>query len=177
MLFVWFIWPIGMLYMFPKFVLIILLICSLMTSLEAVTMMMNKNRNCMCPLKWQLCLMVRNTMKVMQCTLSIGDCVRKKCTAHAHLDCLLLSTNRIINYFVALKLSWLGDVLWSNWIFRLRRKLTLGPLALHQAPVVQTLDSAIHWINHYPLDNSIRFSSVYPLDSDLSGGQRYPLFE
>ena len=38
------------------------------------------------------------------------------------------------------------------------------------APVVQTLDSAIHWINHYPLDNSIGFASVYPLDSDLSGG-------
>ena len=45
------------------------------------------------------------------------------------------------------------------------------------APVVQTLDSAIHWINHYPLDNSIGFASVYPLDSDLSAGQRYPLFE
>ena len=42
------------------------------------------------------------------------------------------------------------------------------------APVVQTLDSAIHWINHYPLDNLIGFASVYPLDSDLSGGQRYP---
>ena len=24
-----------------------------------------------------------------------------------------------------------------------------------------TLDSAIHWINHYPLDNSIDFASVY----------------
>ena len=46
-----------------------------------------------------------------------------------------------------------------------------------QAPVVQTLDSTIHWINHYPLDNSIGFASVYPLDSDLSGGQRYPSFE
>ena len=45
------------------------------------------------------------------------------------------------------------------------------------APVVQTLDSAIHWINYYPLDNSIGFASVYPLDSDLSGGQRYPSFE
>ena len=45
------------------------------------------------------------------------------------------------------------------------------------APVVQMLDSAIHWINHYPLDNSIGFASVYPLDSDLSGGQRYPAFE
>ena len=45
------------------------------------------------------------------------------------------------------------------------------------APVVQTLDSAIQWINHYPLDNSIGFASVYPLDSDLSDGQRYPSFE
>ena len=46
-----------------------------------------------------------------------------------------------------------------------------------QAPIVQTLDSAIHWINHYPLDNSIGFASVYPLDSDLCGGRRYPSFE
>ena len=45
------------------------------------------------------------------------------------------------------------------------------------APVVQTLDSAILWINHYPLDNSIGFASVYPRDSYLSGGQRYPAFE
>ena len=46
-----------------------------------------------------------------------------------------------------------------------------------QAPVVQTLDSAILWINHYPLDNSIGFASVYPRDSNLSGGQRYLSFE
>ena len=39
------------------------------------------------------------------------------------------------------------------------------------------MDSAIHWINHYPLDNSIGFASVYPLDCDLSDGQGYPLFE
>ena len=45
------------------------------------------------------------------------------------------------------------------------------------APVVQTLDSAIDWINHYPLDNSIGFASAHPLDSDLSAGQRYPSFE
>ena len=48
---------------------------------------------------------------------------------------------------------------------------------MHLAPVVQTLDSAIHWINHYPLDNSISFASVYLLDSDLSAGQRYPSFD
>ena len=37
-------------------------------------------------------------------------------------------------------------------------------------PVVRRVDSAIHWIDHYPLDNSIAFASVYPLDSDLSDG-------
>ena len=29
-----------------------------------------------------------------------------------------------------------------------------------QAPVVQTMDSAVHRINHYPADNSIGFASV-----------------
>ena len=45
------------------------------------------------------------------------------------------------------------------------------------APVVQKVDSAIHWINIYPLDSAIGFPNTYPLDSDLSGGQRYPTFE
>ena len=35
------------------------------------------------------------------------------------------------------------------------------------APVVQRLESAIHWINRYPLDNSVGFGSTYPLDSML----------
>ena len=38
------------------------------------------------------------------------------------------------------------------------------------APVVQTLDSVIHRINHYPADSVIDFCNTYPLDSDLSGG-------
>ena len=38
------------------------------------------------------------------------------------------------------------------------------------APVVRRVDTALHWINHYPLYNSIGFASPYPLDSDLSGG-------
>ena len=38
------------------------------------------------------------------------------------------------------------------------------------APVVQTLDSAIQRINHYPADNAIVSRNTYPLDSDLSGG-------
>ena len=39
-----------------------------------------------------------------------------------------------------------------------------------QAPVVQTLDSAIQRVNHYPADNTIVSRNTYPLDSDLSGG-------
>ena len=40
----------------------------------------------------------------------------------------------------------------------------------HQAPVVQTLDSAIHRINHYPADKYYGNQLRYPLDSDLFGG-------
>ena len=36
-----------------------------------------------------------------------------------------------------------------------------------QAPVVQTLDSAIHRIIIYLVDNATGFLSTYPLDSDL----------
>ena len=45
------------------------------------------------------------------------------------------------------------------------------------APVVQTLDSGIHRINHYPADKYYENELRYPLDSDLSGGLRYPTFE
>ena len=38
------------------------------------------------------------------------------------------------------------------------------------SPVVQKIDSAICWINHYPLDNAIGLCTTYPLDSRLSGG-------
>ena len=40
----------------------------------------------------------------------------------------------------------------------------------HLALVVQKVDSAIHWINLYPLDSAIGFPNTYPLDSDLSTG-------
>ena len=39
-----------------------------------------------------------------------------------------------------------------------------------QAPVVQKVDNAIHWINHCPMDNTIVYPNTYPLDSDLSSG-------
>ena len=38
------------------------------------------------------------------------------------------------------------------------------------APVVQTLDSAIQWINLYPVNSAIGFPNTYLLDSDLSDG-------
>ena len=46
----------------------------------------------------------------------------------------------------------------------------------YQAAVVPKMDSAIHWINLYPVDSAIiiGFSNAYPEDSDLSGGQCYP---
>ena len=40
----------------------------------------------------------------------------------------------------------------------------------HLAPVVETLDSAIHQINHYPADKYYGNQLRYLLDSDLSGG-------
>ena len=46
-----------------------------------------------------------------------------------------------------------------------------------QAPVVQTLDSTIHRINHYPADKYYWNQLRYPLDSNLSSGQRYQTFE
>ena len=42
--------------------------------------------------------------------------------------------------------------------------------AMRQALVVQTLDSAIHRINHYPAAKYYGNQLRYPLDSDLSGG-------
>ena len=40
----------------------------------------------------------------------------------------------------------------------------------HQAPVVQTLDSATQRINHYPADKYYGNQLCYPLDRDLSDG-------
>ena len=45
------------------------------------------------------------------------------------------------------------------------------------ASVVQTLDGAIHRINHYPADKYYGNQLRYPVDSYLSCGERYPTFE
>ena len=49
-----------------------------------------------------------------------------------------------------------------------------GPSRLtdHLTPVVQLVDSTIHWTNHYPLDNSINFDNTYPVDSATTGAWR-----
>ena len=39
--------------------------------------------------------------------------------------------------------------------------------SVHQAPVVQTLDSAIHRVKIYPVNNAIDFPNTYPLDSAI----------
>ena len=36
-----------------------------------------------------------------------------------------------------------------------------------QAPGVQKVDSAIHWINLYPVDSTNGFPNTHPLESDL----------
>ena len=41
---------------------------------------------------------------------------------------------------------------------------------INQAPVVQKVDSAIHWINLYLVGSAIGSPNTYPLDNDLSDG-------
>ena len=47
-----------------------------------------------------------------------------------------------------------------------------------QDPVVQKVDSTIYCIKYlYPLDSAIGFLNTYPVNSDLSAGLRYPAFQ
>ena len=61
----------------------------------------------------------------------------------------------------------------------LKMVIVSGPLhttfqsGLLLVPLVQGVDSNIHWINHY----SMGFCSTCPVDSDLSSGQHDPSFE
>ena len=45
------------------------------------------------------------------------------------------------------------------------------------APVVQMVDSAIHWINLYPAVNATGFANTYPLACKFSTRLRHPTFE
>ena len=56
------------------------------------------------------------------------------------------------------------------WFYWEETKTEADVMIKSQAPVVQKVDKAIHWINLYPLDSAIGFPNTYPLDSDLSGG-------
>ena len=38
---------------------------------------------------------------------------------------------------------------------------------INQASVVQKVDSAIRWINHYPVDNAIGLCTTYPVDGAI----------
>ena len=58
----------------------------------------------------------------------------------------------------------------SQIIFDTRLKIC----SILLAPVVRRSDSAIHWINLYPVDNAICFAITYLLD--LSLGLHYPPF-
>ena len=51
-----------------------------------------------------------------------------------------------------------------------KKILTFKVTLIHLAPVVRKEDSAIHWINYYPLDSAISCRNAYPLNSNLSGG-------
>lgn len=57
----------------------------------------------------------------------------------------------------------------SNWKMTIQR-ISVNNKTYCQAPVVWSLDCAIHWINLYPTDNAVRFPITYPLDGDLSVG-------
>ena len=45
---------------------------------------------------------------------------------------------------------------------------------IHLGPVVQKVDSAIRWINLYPVGNAIGFPNTYPLDSAIHRINHYP---
>ena len=59
----------------------------------------------------------------------------------------------------------------------LPRHFPLTVTVYTQAPVVQTMDSAVHRLNHYPADKHYQNQLIYPVDGDLSSGWRYPAFE
>ena len=71
----------------------------------------------------------------------------------------------------------------SEMLPELSRNGPLAPVvqtldsAIHQAPVVQKLDNAIQRISRYPEDKYCENKLLYPLDSNLSSGLYYPSFE
>ena len=75
---------------------------------------------------------------------------------------------------------------WTVWVQALVGDFALSSWARHshsashtQGLVVQKVDNAIPWMNHYPVDSDcvVCFVNTYPLDSDLSAEECYPAFE
>ena len=64
-------------------------------------------------------------------------------------------------------------MLFPYWYDQRPNWASLGPLdftwiPVVQAPVVQSLEDAIHWINLYLVDGLVFVGITYPLDNDLS---------
>ena len=53
--------------------------------------------------------------------------------------------------------------------------LHLEPHDYQLAPVVQKVDSTIHRINLYPVDSAIGFLNIYPMDSSIHRINLYPV--
>ena len=83
--------------------------------------------------------------------------MHKQSVTHVQSCCFAYSTYCSFDVLVAVRV--VGSV-----------KSLISYACASLAPVVQTLDSAIQRINHYPADNAIVSRNTYPLDSDLSGG-------
>ena len=74
------------------------------------------------------------------------------------LDNAVDQIHEILFSIQGIRLLAIGSLILIHWI------------VISLAPVDQTLDSAIQWINIYPVDSAIDFPNTYPLDSDLSDG-------
>ena len=53
---------------------------------------------------------------------------------------------------------------------KISRTITFHKLIKHLDLVVQKMDNAIQWINHYPVDSVVCFANSYSLDRDVSSG-------
>ena len=93
------------------------------------------------------------------------------------LVCLLVdvkTVNRLISTLLNLTLS-LTPLLILGFVAILHFRFSSFSNILE--PIVENLDSVIHWIILYPVDSAVGIPNVYPLDSDLSRRQCQAMFE
>ena len=70
-----------------------------------------------------------------------------------------------------LPLGSMSYCLFNYLVYSKKKKLITHVLVfVGLAPVVRKANSAVHWVNNYPLDGAIGFPNTYPMDSDLSDG-------